>query len=509
MQNFGLDNNWWSAVISMDKFANDLGTYVDGSTTKTLPSSWLSIASGTPIAGWVIGCLIASEVTRRLGRRKTVVLLCIISMIGIIIQSAIQNYWGIMAGRLVNAVAMGLEANCIPMLMSELAPPAIRGAMVNFYQWWLMCGGMIAAGTVYGSSSLNNMWAYKTVMVLQIFVPVLLLCCIWMVPESPRWLLSKNRRNEAFDALAYIRHGSATLSEVRVELDLLEQANREQVEAHHATSWLDCFRGTNGRRTFIAVGVQCMQQSQGAAFMNTYLVVFLKQIGIQNTLKINVVYMTCNLAGAGLAFYFTDKLGRRLMLMGASACMCVLLWVVSGLATWYPGGVAGTVASGAVAAIMLHSVFSTGAWGSVNWTITSEISTTQLRERTISIATASSFLCNLLITYINPFIQDSPGNLGSRVGMIYASISILAIAFVYFCVPEMKGRSLEELDEIFQKRVPAWRTKAFVATGIGAKLTEVQNLNSNAGHKVVVGVEEEGESYDEKVEEHVKGDVKG
>lgn len=274
-----------------------------------------------------------------------------------------------------------------------------------------------------------------------------------------------------------------------MELILLEEALREQVEAHHATSWLDCMRGSNGRRTFIAVGVQCLQQSQGAAFLNTYLVVFLKQIGIPNTLKVNVAYMCANLAGATLAFYLTDKIGRRYMLMGASFFMCILLWVVSGLATWYPGGVSGgAVAQGCIAAIMFHSVFSTGAWGSVNWTITSEVSTNQLRERTIAIATTSSFCCNLLITYINPFVQDAPGNLGSRVGMIYASISAVAIMFVYLVVPEMRGRSLEELDEMFQAGVPAWRNRKFRGTGIGARVTAVQNANSEGAARVLEGV---------------------
>ncbi|OJD31516.1 general substrate transporter [Diplodia corticola] len=483
--NFGVDNNYWSAVVSMDKFAADLGTRVGGSTVNSIPSSWLSIASGTPIAGWVIGCVVASEITRRLGRRLTVVIICIIAIVGIIIQSAVSNYWAIMAGRLVNSVSMGIEANCIPMYMSELSPPAIRGAMVNFYQWWLMVGGLIAASTVYATSTWTSEWAWKTVIVVQIIIPVLLLTGIWFVPESPRWLLSQHRRADALAALAHIRHGSgATRSDVETELALLEAALAEQVAAHRATSWLDCVRrNSNGRRTFIAVGVQCLQQSQGAAFLNTYLVVFLKQIGLPDVLKINVAYMAANLAGATLAFYLTDKIGRRYMLMGASACMCVLLWVVSGLAAWYPSGVSGgAVAQGCIAAIMLHSIFSTGAWGSVTWTVTAEVATAQLRERTVALATASSFCCNLLITYVNPFLQlgnSSTSGLGPRVGIVYASVSAAAVVFVYLAVPEMRGRSLEELDELFQARggrgVPAWRSAAFVGKGVGRRVTEVQN----------------------------------
>lgn len=89
------------------------------------------------------------------------------------------------------------------------------------------------------------------------------------------------------------------------------------------------------------------------------------------------------------------------------------------------------------------------------------------------------FTTSLVITYVNPYVQGEPGNLGARVGLIYASMSFLAMAFVYFVVPEMKGRSLEELDEMFHSGVPAWRSKGFVSTGLGGQITSIQNANSD------------------------------
>lgn len=99
-------------------------------------------------------------------------------------------------------------------------------------------------------------------------------------------------------------------------------------------------------------------------------------------------------------------------------------------------------------------------------------------------ATVLGFLVSLIITYVNPYVQGEPGNLGARVGLIYASMSFLSMAFVYFVVPEMKGRSLEELDEMFHSGVPAWRSKNFVSTGLGAQITSIQNTNSD---RLVVG----------------------
>ena len=94
-------------MIGSRQFNEDFGKHIEGHEHKTLPSDWISIASGTPIAGWIVGCLIASYLTSGLGRKKTIVILCIIALIGMIMQCAIRSYWGLMAGRLVNAISMG------------------------------------------------------------------------------------------------------------------------------------------------------------------------------------------------------------------------------------------------------------------------------------------------------------------------------------------------------------------------------------------------------------------
>lgn len=130
--------------------------------------------------------------------------------------------------------------------------------------------------------------------------------------------------------------------------------------------------------------------------------------------------------------------------------------------------------------------------------VIAEVGTTQLRERTIAIATMSSFATSILITYVNPFMQNEPGNLGPRVGMVYGSFSILAIFFVFLVVPELKGRSLEELDELFHSRVKPWRSTGFVATGIGAQITTI-GAGGTDGARVKRVDEEDAEVEQEEV----------
>jgi MFS transporter, SP family, sugar:H+ symporter len=302
--------------------------------------------------------MVAGFLTRNFGRRMTIVILCIIALVGMIIQAATHNFWALMMGRLINSLSMGIEANCVPMYMAELAPASIRGALVNFYQCWLYVGAVIGASTVYGASThLTGRWTYQTVIVAQLALPCLLLSAVWFIPESPRWLLYRGRRDDSLEALKYLRYGGATDEEVETELELMDQATQQEREQHLATSYSDCFKGSNGLRTLAAVGVQVLQQAQGNAFMTSYKVIFLKQLGMSQPLVIQVSSLCVSLLGTFLAFYLSDKLGRRPMLIGGSFFMAVLMWIISGMAAWLPGGVHGSAAQGAVACILIYVCF--------------------------------------------------------------------------------------------------------------------------------------------------------
>lgn len=98
-----------------------------------------------------------------------------------------QSYWAVIAGRTINGISMGMEANVIPTYSAELAPPALRGSLVNFYQWWQVVGNIVSASCVYGTSrTFHGKWAFMPVMIVQAAIPAILLGGIWFLPESPR-----------------------------------------------------------------------------------------------------------------------------------------------------------------------------------------------------------------------------------------------------------------------------------------------------------------------------------
>lgn len=109
-------------------------------------------------------------------------------------------------------------------------------------------------------------------------------------------------------------------------------------------------------------------------------------------------------------------------------------------------------------------------WGPLAWVVSGEIPTSQVREKTVTISAFGSFGVGLPINFCNPFVQSQ---IGSNVIFIYGGFSILTIAFVYFVVPETKNRSLEELDEMFNEKVPTRKFRNYVCSGISAEIKEV------------------------------------
>lgn len=274
---FGLDNNYWSGAMALQKFADQFGRMNALTGLYSIPTVWQSVGSGTPLAGVALGCLLAAPLGERFGRKICFRIISAIATVGVLVQAtAIGSYWQIIAGRIINSVSMGIICNIVPTYQTECAPPAIRGACINFYQFWQLVGALLATVINYACSTRTDQWAYRTVIVVQFIMPVTIMAGSFLLPDTPHWLLSKGRVEEAEEVMLWLRRG-ASPDVIRVEIHLIKAAIDEQHELHYATSYVDCFRGTNARRTMIAIGVQVFQQLQGASvsliqlFARTYI----------------------------------------------------------------------------------------------------------------------------------------------------------------------------------------------------------------------------------------------
>ncbi|KAL4749563.1 general substrate transporter [Aspergillus terricola var. indicus] len=461
---FGMDYNYWSGFLGMKQFKKDFGVYDSATGEWYIPSTWQSIATGTSTAGLAMGALVSGFIGNRIGRVKT-----------FFVSGACTfgSYWQLMVGRIVNAVSLGIVCNVVPAYQSECAPVKIRGSPINIYQFSLLTGGTLIQAANWGLNERSDQWAYRVVIILQFIVPVLLLVGSYILPESLRWLVGKGRRDDACRVLHLLRNGTPP-DLIEKEADLLMLAEQVQQTLHGSASWSNCFRGANLRRTAIAAGMQCMQQTQGSGFMSNYLVVFLQGIEIADEYQTTVLMTFTNAMSYSFAFYFVDRLGRRPLILVSTVVMGAAMFAIAGVTGV---GDQGANASGALAGLFLWQIFQAIGWSSCVWIVTAEVATIQLRERTITIASFSGFVFNVPVTYISPFIQDKGhAGLEGRIGFIWGGFSILALVWAFFVVPELKGRSLEELDELFENKVSTLMFSKYQCSGYGAQLTVAEDV---------------------------------
>lgn len=372
----------------------------------------------------------------------------------------------------------------------------------------------------WGLQSRTDQWAYRPTLMIQFIIPIVLIAGGFFLPESPRWLIGRGKVEEARRVLHFLRRGTP-VALIDEELNLLVQAEEQDRELYLHTSWADVFMGPNLRRTLISAGVQCLQQAQGSGFIVAYSVVFLQTIGVTNSFEILIYLYMVNCLSSVLAFHFVDRIGRRPLMIGGAILLSLCMFVLAGL-TGFHGSDPGAQ-KGALACLFIWQFVQAISWASwcVNpvffylntntnflsnkiadheisiysvWIVCAEVPTLAVREKTVTVATFSGFSTSVLITFVSPFIQDTGyGNLQGKIAFVWGAGSIIAATWAFFVLPELKGRTLEELDELFQKRVNVFEFGRYQTTGAGATLAVIEGMAHTVDDKTAeLVVQEKG-----------------
>ncbi|KAK1925233.1 general substrate transporter [Papiliotrema laurentii] len=472
---FGYDNGWWGFILGSpyfnDQYGNLVVTAADGSKTTSLSGSEQSAGTGLGTAGIMIGCMIAPWFNEKYGRKKSFILLAVIGLIGTLIQALStidRQYWVLIAGKIVLNVSVGIASAVVGVYLSECAPASLRGTLMSNYNIIQNVGYVLAAATVYGVVNRTDTLNWLLPICLQFVLPAVILATSPFLPESPRWLAGQGRLEEAAAVLRSLRKMTVEYNDEAVMAEVLEiqAAYEDSRRLHDGIGWFELFKGANLRRTLIAIGLQSLQQAQGVSFVSNYILVTLVSLGINNPYTIVLVlYVVLFVSSLG-AFYFPDRVGRRtLLLIGSTSGAC---WMaVLGAITTKFAAPTGSYANFLVASLFLWVAFFANTWSIIPWTVAAEIASSPLREKTLAAASWSGFGVGLAVGFIVPYIQNAEyGNLGGKIAFIWMGFSIISGAFVYFFLPELKGRSLEELDYMFEARIATRKFASYDSTSM-------------------------------------------
>lgn len=398
-------------------------------------------AVSSAILGCIAGPLFGLWFTERLGRRKTMMIAGVCFMVSAIGSALAITIWDFAFWRFLGGVGVGLAMISSPIYIAELSPPEKRGGLVNVNQLSDVIGINLAviAGYLFSFSESGWRWMFGS----EALPIAILMIGLRFIPESPRWLVSQNKNDEAFGILKKINGEEVARNElIAIEADL----RQERGEISELLK--------PGIRTALVIGIILMVFSQinGVNMMLTYGPTILVDAGIHigsNAILASIPVYLFILICTVIAFGLINKFSRRGLLITSVLFMALghVIMAINLYQHWPPIFTLIPMLIGAGA-------FTLGL-APLSWIIISEIFPNKIRSKALSVVCFFLFLSSFITAQFFPMLTDWFSNhYGSSAGvyLVFAAICVTCVVFSWKMVPETKGLSLERIGDFWRDR---------------------------------------------------------
>lgn len=461
----GLDTAEISGFTAMPGFLKVFGFFNTATQTWDITPSRQLLITCMINVGAAVGSIIAGPLGARFGSRYGLMLCAFASIVGSTLQASSGTLPLLICGRTFVGMGIGMATNFILVYQAEVAPEHLRGVLLGTFSLTYTFGGFVGTCINQGTHGLTNSWSYRIPLLTQLVCPSIFLLGAWALPDSPRFLVSRGRIEDA--SLAYRRlHGSSIDAEDfrQREMEKIIKFVEYEKAAQRSTSYLDCFRGVDRRRTLVAMGLMTCQNFGGRDFLFSYGTYFFSVAGVREPFLISIILNLSALLAAVLAIPLVHVVGRRKLLLTCVAGFVVCLFIFSSVGTTEPQSI--IVSKILITFIVLYNFLFTISLVVVASTVISETASTRLRSQAQSLAVFTAWSEAVMWTAVLPYlINPNAANLKAKIGFMYGGFGVCIWVFIFYCVPEYLGRPLEEIDEMFLKRVAARGFKEFVCTG--------------------------------------------
>ncbi|KAK7932686.1 hypothetical protein PG985_003398 [Apiospora marii] len=409
----GFDSSLMGAINAMKPYQETFGLNGKGSSTGII----FIIYQVGQIASFPFCGLLADGI----GRRWCIFIGCFIVLVGTAVQATAHEQGHFIAGRFVLGFGAAIASAAGPAYIVELAHPAYRGTMAGLYNifWWF--GSILAGWTTYGTElHMKDSWAWRTPTVVQAGIPVVVMCFIMFFPESPRWLIHKDRAEEALAILAKY-HGDG-------------DANSPLY------------------RLYMVIGMSFFGQWSGNNVVSYFMPVMVEAAGITDTSKqllINAINPIFSMLAAAYGATLLDKLGRRTMMLwglgGALICYA-LLTAFTAESEHSPNLAYGTIVS-----IYLFGICFSWGFTPLQTLYAVEVLDNRMRAK----GSGLNFLFLNVAMVVNTYgISVGMEKIGWKLYLVYIGWICVELVVIYFFFVETAGKTLEEMTEIFEAPNP-------------------------------------------------------
>ncbi|GJQ14216.1 hypothetical protein GpartN1_g6007.t1 [Galdieria partita] len=406
-----------------------------------------SMISGFMPLGGIFGALLVYPSNELVGRKWSIVGACLLDICGSVLEATAHSWQMLLAGRMIVGVGVAIEAATVPGYIAECSPKHRRGTLVSLYQLCVMLG--LVFGYIDAAIFVNLPGNWRWMLGSSLLFSSIFLVSMFVLPESPRYLMKEGRKVEAYYVWKRIR-GFQTFEEKEEFFWMEHQVLKELQESKGHLKWLDFIRKPRCRRAAqYAIILMILQQFSGINTINHYMGELMREIGMS---KQKAVYMSVIGGATGLfstipAIYLMDRLGRRILLLSfIGGVFCGLLIMgFSFLTTEIP-----TKVGLYIWGLVVYYVSWGLCLGPIPWVVGSEVWPTYLRSQGLCIADASKWIGEFITTYAFPFMVNAMTKTGIFCGF-YAGIILMGTIYLMFFMPETKCKTLEELEDVFQQ----------------------------------------------------------
>ncbi|KAH8671756.1 general substrate transporter [Tricladium varicosporioides] len=444
---FGYDTGIISAVL----------VYLDGDLGKVLNSSEKELITSITSGGAFIGAVAAGLTADRYGRKGAIYMGCLLFTIGAVLQATAFSLAQMTVGRLVVGLGVGSAAMIVPLYIAEVAPAKYRGRMIGLDNMSITGGQLISYGIGAALAHTNHGWR---VMVGLGAVPAIILSGLLpFCPESPRQLIYHDKHDQAAVVIQKIfPQGSLEQVQQKVQHISIHVAEAKALEGGKGRFWqlkqLYVIPG-NLRALISACGLMAISQLGGFNSLMYYSSTLFALVGFANPVAVGTIIAATNFFFTFVNFMVVDRFGRRRILLCTMWGMALFLALASVAFHWIPVNHDLTLQSNKIgwpayvvlACMIIYVGFYSTGIGNMAW-VSSEFFPMEVRSLGTMMLTCSCWGSNIIVA--STFLTQMENTTPSGAFGFYAAICFFGWIAVYFCYPEVKGMTLEDIREVFQ-----------------------------------------------------------
>ncbi|XP_050204543.1 probable polyol transporter 4 isoform X2 [Mercurialis annua] len=417
----------------------------------------------------LFGSLAGGKTSDVIGRKWTMGLAAVVFQSGAAVMTFAPSFQVLIIGRFLAGIGIGFGVMIAPIYIAEISPSVARGSLTSFPEIFINLGILLGYVSNYAFSNLSVHTGWRVMLAVGILPSIFIGFALCIIPESPRWLVMQGRVEEARIVLLKTNDNDREVEERLEEIQKAAGNGGDDGKYEEKPVWREMLNPSPalGRMLVVGFGIQCFQQITGIDATVYYSPEIFQGAGIKNKTTLLTATVAVGISKTAfilVAIFLIDKLGRKPLLYISTIGMTICLFSLGATLTFLGEGQMGIALS--ILFVCANVAFFSVGIGPVCWVLTSEIFPLRLRAQAAALGAVGNRVCSGLVAM--SFLSVSRAISLGGTFFIFSAISALSVVFVYTLVPETKGKSLEQIEVLFQSKYD-WR-------GGEVELADVEHL---------------------------------